>query len=68
MKTTCSFETSVDSQRMTLCYIPEDTTLLNHRCEKLLSYTVCKLARNILDCGLTETETGVSSGKQASGM
>jgi hypothetical protein len=31
------FETSVDIQRTTLRYIPEDSTLHNHRCENLKS-------------------------------
>jgi hypothetical protein len=39
----CSSETSVDFQRTTQCYIPEDSTLHNHRCENLKSYI-----RNIL--------------------
>jgi hypothetical protein len=38
MEATCSSETSVDSQRTTLHYIPEDRTLHNHRCENLKSY------------------------------
>jgi hypothetical protein len=39
MEAICSFETSVDFQRTTLRYIPEDTsTLHNHRCENLKSY------------------------------
>jgi hypothetical protein len=32
-------ETSVDTQRTTRRYIPEDGTLPNHRCENLKSYT-----------------------------
>jgi hypothetical protein len=31
-------ETSVDFQRITLRYIPEDSTLHNHRCQNLTSY------------------------------
>jgi hypothetical protein len=31
-------ETSVDFQRTTRRYIPEDSTLHNHRCENLKSY------------------------------
>jgi hypothetical protein len=34
---TCSFKTSVDFQRATRRYIPEDRTLHNHCCEKLKS-------------------------------
>jgi hypothetical protein len=30
-----SYETSVDFQRITRRYIPEDNTLHNHRCENL---------------------------------
>jgi hypothetical protein len=33
-----SSETSVDTQRTTRLYIPEDGTLHNHRCENLKSY------------------------------
>jgi hypothetical protein len=32
-KAICSSETFVDFQRITRCYIPEDRTLHNHRCE-----------------------------------
>jgi hypothetical protein len=34
----CSSETSVDFQRATRRYIPEDSTLHKHRCENLKSY------------------------------
>jgi hypothetical protein len=34
----CSSETSVDSQRTTCRYLPEDGTLHTHRCENLKSY------------------------------
>jgi hypothetical protein len=37
MEAICSSETSVDTQRTTLRYIPEDGTLHNHRCENLKS-------------------------------
>jgi hypothetical protein len=37
IKATCSSETSVDFQQSTRCYIPEDITLHNHRCENLKS-------------------------------
>jgi hypothetical protein len=38
MEAIFSSETSVDFQRITRRYIPEDGTLLNHRCENLESY------------------------------
>jgi hypothetical protein len=38
MEAICSSETSVDFQRTTRGYIPEDSTLYNHRCENLKSY------------------------------
>jgi hypothetical protein len=38
MEAICSYETSVDIQRTTRRYIPEDGTLYNHRCENLKSY------------------------------
>jgi hypothetical protein len=38
MEAVCSSETSVDIQRITRRYIPEDGTLHNHRCENLKSY------------------------------
>jgi hypothetical protein len=38
MDAICSSETSVDFQRTTRRYIPEDGTLHNHRCENLKSY------------------------------
>jgi hypothetical protein len=38
MEAICSSETSVDTQRTTRRYIPEDDTLHNHRCENLKSY------------------------------
>jgi hypothetical protein len=37
MNAICSSETSVDTQRTTRRYIPEDSTLHNHRCENLKS-------------------------------
>jgi hypothetical protein len=37
MEVTCSTETSVDFQRTTWRYIPEDRTLHNHRCENVKS-------------------------------
>jgi hypothetical protein len=44
MKTICSSKTSVDTQRTTRRYIPEDCTLHNHRCEKIKSYRVAIVA------------------------
>jgi hypothetical protein len=38
MEAICSSETSVDFQRIARRYIPEDSTLHNHRCENLKSY------------------------------
>jgi hypothetical protein len=38
MEAICSFETLVDFQRTTWYYIPEDSTLHNHRYENLKSY------------------------------
>jgi hypothetical protein len=40
MEATCSSEMSLDFQRTTRCYIPEDRTLHNHRCENLRSCVV----------------------------
>jgi hypothetical protein len=37
MEATCSSEMSVDFYRTTRIYVPEDTTLHNHRCENLKS-------------------------------
>jgi hypothetical protein len=41
MEAICSSETSVDFQRPTRRNIPEDSTLHNHRYEKLKSYILC---------------------------
>jgi hypothetical protein len=38
MEAICFSETSVDFQRITPRYIPEDNTVHNHRCENLKSY------------------------------
>jgi hypothetical protein len=38
MEAICSSKTSVDFQRTTWRYIPEDSTLHNHPCENLKSY------------------------------
>jgi hypothetical protein len=40
-----SSETSVDFQRTTRRYIPEDSTLQNHPCENLKSYTILTVVR-----------------------
>jgi hypothetical protein len=40
MEAICSSETSVDFQRITRRYIPEDIGLHNHRCENLKSYII----------------------------
>jgi hypothetical protein len=40
MEALCSFETSVDTQRTTLRYIPEDGTIHNHRFENLKFYSL----------------------------
>jgi hypothetical protein len=40
MEAICSSETSVDFQRTTRRYIPEDSAFLNHRCENLKSYNI----------------------------
>jgi hypothetical protein len=39
IEATCYSETSVDFQRTTRRYIPEERTLRNHSCENLKSYT-----------------------------
>jgi hypothetical protein len=38
MEAICSSETSVDFRRTTRRYVPEDSTLHNHRCENIRSY------------------------------
>jgi hypothetical protein len=43
MEVIYSFETSVETQRTTRRYIPEYSTLHNHRCENLKSYKVWAL-------------------------
>jgi hypothetical protein len=42
MEATCSSETSVDFQRTTRRYIPEDITPHNHCCENLIFYKISK--------------------------
>jgi hypothetical protein len=36
MEVICSSETSVDNQRTTRRYVPEDGTIHNHRCDNLI--------------------------------
>jgi uncharacterized membrane protein len=43
MEAICSSEKSIDFQRTTRRYIPEDRTLHNHRCENLKSYVLLTL-------------------------
>jgi hypothetical protein len=47
MEAICSSETSVDTQRTTRSYIPEDGTLHNNRCENLKSY----IGGNVIENG-----------------
>jgi hypothetical protein len=48
MEPICWSETSVDTQRTTRRYIPEDGTLHNNRCENLKSYTMFILFIHVL--------------------
>jgi hypothetical protein len=54
MEAVRSSETSADTQRTTRSYIPEDSTLHNHRCENLKSYifiySLLNDAASISDC------------------
>jgi hypothetical protein len=43
MEATCSSETSVDYQRTTRHYNPEDRSLHNHRCENLKSKIIVSI-------------------------
>jgi hypothetical protein len=45
MEAIYSSETSVDTERTTRYYIPEDATLHNHRCENLKSYRLSNVTR-----------------------
>jgi hypothetical protein len=56
MEAVCSSETSVDFQRTTRRYIPQDRTLHNHRCENLKSYTVIFIFTAARILNLTKTE------------
>jgi hypothetical protein len=55
MKATYSTEMSVDVQRTTVCYIPEDGAVHNHCCENLKSYGLnevhCKI-ESICSCNV----------------
>jgi hypothetical protein len=48
----CSSETSVETQRTTWRYIPEDGTLHNHRCENLRDYDTGYVTYNSIGSGL----------------
>jgi hypothetical protein len=48
MEAIFSSETSVDFQRTTRRYIPEDVTLHNHRCENRKSYKTQDLATEMV--------------------
>jgi hypothetical protein len=56
VEATCFSETTIDSQRTTRRYIPEDRNLHNHRGENLRSYIMQgrlllrKLAQNVEIC------------------
>jgi hypothetical protein len=43
MEATCFFETTVDLQRTTQCYISEDGIFRNHFCEDLRPYNYFKM-------------------------
>jgi hypothetical protein len=66
MEATCSSEASVDFQRTTRLYIPEDLTLHNHRCENLKSYTGLQIIF-IVEDGVYKTILSVP-GSRFSGM
>jgi hypothetical protein len=46
MEAICYSQTPLDSEQTTLCYIPEDGTLQNYRCENLKSYNVFRVSLN----------------------
>jgi hypothetical protein len=50
IKAMCSSETSVDTQRTTRRYIPEDGTLHNHRCDNLKSYIIKSCLQSACNC------------------
>jgi hypothetical protein len=64
MLTTCSSETSVDFQRTTRRYIPEDRTLHNHRCENIRSYTVIAVFTSVRTLNLTRKAWFGAPGRQ----
>jgi hypothetical protein len=49
MEARCFSETSVDFQRTTRRYIPEDRTLHNHRCENLRAYNEIPVSMFLLN-------------------
>jgi hypothetical protein len=49
-------ETSVDSQRSTQRYIPEDSTLDNHCCKNLKSYIWTTISLNVINRLIQATE------------
>jgi hypothetical protein len=55
MEATCFSESSVDAQRTTRSYIPEDGTFHNHRCENLKSYTEVLMLKQVVYVGLVTT-------------
>jgi hypothetical protein len=52
MEAISSSETSVDTQRTTWRYFPEDGTLHNHWCENLISYTLFFQCFDLLSSGI----------------
>jgi hypothetical protein len=50
-------ETSVELQRTTRRYIPEDRTLHNHRCENIKSYMKITLFWDVTLCWLVDIST-----------
>jgi hypothetical protein len=55
MEATCSSETSVDFQRTTRRYIPEDRTLRNRLCENLRSYNNVVVDRVLSNVRISRT-------------
>jgi hypothetical protein len=62
MEAICSSETSIDFQRTTRCYIPEDITLHNHWCDNLkpniLTDWECWMIRWLVDNELERRDCG----------
>jgi hypothetical protein len=53
----CSSETSLDIRRTTRLYVPEDTTVLNHRRDNLEFWTILQTVAELwaqiaLNCGI----------------